>query len=102
MQSTTSTTEPTPFTLEALLSWLRRQRDVGSIHHEEQTHIWQVFGYAEVERILSDPRAFSSDFSGIVPAQRDFHLFARGTSFAWIRRGTGSCAAWLARPSRLA
>jgi cytochrome P450 len=78
MQSTTSTTEPTPFTLEALLSWLRRQRDVGSIHHEEQKHIWQVFGYAEVERILSNPRAFSSDFSGIMPAQRDFDLFARG------------------------
>jgi cytochrome P450 len=77
MQSTTSTTEQTPFTLEALLSWLRRQREKGSIHHEQQ-HIWQVFGYAEVERILSDPRAFSSDFSAIMPAQRDFDLFARG------------------------
>ncbi|MET1084603.1 MAG: cytochrome P450 [Burkholderiales bacterium] len=77
MQSTTSTTEQTPFTLEALLSWLRRQREQGSIHHEQQ-HIWQVFGYAEVERILSDPRAFSSDFSAIMPAQRDFDLFARG------------------------
>jgi cytochrome P450 len=77
MQSTT-TTEQTPFILEALLSWLRRQREAGSIHHEEQQHIWQVFGYAEVERILSDPRAFSSDFSGIMPAQRDFDLFARG------------------------
>jgi cytochrome P450 len=78
MPATTSTTEPTPFNLEAMLSWLRRQREAGSIHHDEQRHIWQVFGYAEVERVLSDPRAFSSDFSVIMPAQRDFDLFARG------------------------
>ena len=36
MQATTSTGEPTPFTLEALLAWLRRQREAGSIHHDEQ------------------------------------------------------------------
>jgi cytochrome P450 len=78
MQPTTSTTQPTPFNLEALLAWLRRQREAGSVHHDEKQHIWQVFGYAEVERVLSDPRAFSSDFSNIMPAQRDFDLFARG------------------------
>jgi len=78
MQATTSTTEPTPFNLPALFSWLRLQREAGSIHHDEQHHIWEIFGYAEVERVLSDPRAFSSDFSDIMPAQRDFDLFARG------------------------
>src|SRR5262245_62526976 len=78
MQATTSTAEPTPFTLEALLAWLRRQRDAGSIHHDEQQRIWQVFGYGDAERVLSDPSAFSSDFSEIMPHQRDFDLFARG------------------------
>jgi cytochrome P450 len=78
MQATTSTTEPTPFSLPAFFSWLRLQREAGSIHHDEQHHIWEIFGYAEVERVLSDPRAFSSDFSDIMPAQRDFDLFARG------------------------
>ncbi len=78
MQATTSTGEPTPFTLEALLAWLRRQREAGSIHHDEQQHLWQVFGYVDAERVLSDPSAFSSDFSEIVPHQRDFDLFARG------------------------
>ena len=78
MPATTATAEPTPFTLEALLAWLRRQRGAGSIHHDEQQHVWQVFGYADVERVLSDPSAFSSDFSGIMPHQSDFDLFARG------------------------
>jgi cytochrome P450 len=78
MQATTSTAEPTPFTLEALLAWLRRQREAGSIHHDEQQRIWQVFGYVDAERVLSDPSAFSSDFREIMPHQRDFDLFARG------------------------
>jgi cytochrome P450 len=78
MQATTSTTEPTPFQLDALFSWLSCQRQAGSIHHDEPQHIWQVFGYTDVERVLSDPRAFSSDFSEIMPAQQDFDLFARG------------------------
>jgi cytochrome P450 len=78
VQATTSTAKPTPFTLEALLAWLRRQREAGSIHHDERQGVWQVFGYADVERMLSDPGAFSSDFSEIMPHQRDFDLFARG------------------------
>ena len=78
MEATTSTVEPTPFTLDALLAWLRLQRDGGSIHHDERQRIWQVFGYADAERVLSDPSAFSSDFSEIMPHQRDFDLFSRG------------------------
>jgi cytochrome P450 len=78
MPAATSTAEPTSFTLEALLAWLRRQREAGSIHHDEQQRIWQVFGYADAERVLSDPSWFSSDFSEIMPHQRDFDLFARG------------------------
>src|SRR5262245_18005802 len=74
----TSTAEPPPFTLEALLAWLRSQREAGSIRHDEQQRIWQVFGYADAERVLSDPMAFSSDFSEIMPHQRDLDLFARG------------------------
>src|SRR5262249_46639388 len=78
MQATTSTAESTPFTLEALLAWLRRQPEAGSIHHDQQPRSCQVFGYADTERVLSDPSAFSSDFSEIMPHQRDFDLFARG------------------------
>jgi cytochrome P450 len=76
--STTSTAEPTSFTLDALLGWLRTQREAGSIHHEPSQNVWQVFGYDDVERILSDASAFSSDFHALMPQQRDFELFARG------------------------
>ena len=78
MPATPSTAEPTPFTLEALLAWLRHQREPGSILHDAQQRIWQVFGYADAERVLSDASAFSSDFSEIMPHQRDFDLFSRG------------------------
>src|SRR5262249_23189437 len=78
MQATTSTAAPTPFTLEPLFAWVRRQRGAGWIHHDEPQRLWQVFGYVDAERVLSDPSAFSSDFSEIMPHQRDFDLFARG------------------------
>jgi cytochrome P450 len=78
MPATTSTTEPTASSFESMLAWFRRQREAGSIHHDEQQPVWQVFGYAVAERILSDPDVFSSDFSRIMPSQRDFDLFARG------------------------
>ena len=78
MQATTSSAASTPFTLEALLAWLRSQREDGSVQHDERQRVWQVFGYADAERVLSDPSAFSSDFSEIMPHQRDFDLFARG------------------------
>jgi cytochrome P450 len=78
MHATTSNTEPTPFTLDAMLAWLRCQHEAGSIHYDEQQRIWQIFGYEDVVRVLSDPSAFSSDFSELMPAQRDFDLFARG------------------------
>ena len=78
MQATPSTTEATLSTLDSLLAWLRRQREAGSIHHDERQRVWQVFGYADVERVLADPGAFSSSFSEIMPHQGDFDLFARG------------------------
>src|SRR5262245_16184445 len=78
MEATTSTADATRFTPDALLAWLRRQRAAGSIHHDEQQRIWQVFGYADTERVLSDPSAFSSNFSEIIPHQRDFDLLAQG------------------------
>ncbi len=78
MQATTPTTEVAPPTFDALLAWLRQQREAGLVQFDEQHGIWQVFGYADVERVLSDPAAFSSDFSELMPAQRDFALFSRG------------------------
>ena len=47
------------------------------VYHDEEHGIWQVFGYAYVERVLSDPGAFSSDSSEIMPAQRTHGRGAR-------------------------
>jgi cytochrome P450 len=71
-------TTPTTVTLDALLAWLRQQREAGSIHHEAAQRVWQVFGYADAEHVLCDASAFSSDFRAVMPQQVDFELFARG------------------------
>src|SRR5262245_65077063 len=78
MDATTAAGEPTAATLDAMLAWFRQQREAGPIHRDAEQPVWQVFGYAVAERILSDPEVFSSDFSRIMPSQPDFDLFARG------------------------
>jgi cytochrome P450 len=78
MSTTVLTTEPPSPTLAALLAWLRQQRAAGSVHYDAQQQLWQVFGYADVQRVLTDPAAFSSDFSVLLPSQPDFELFAKG------------------------
>src|SRR5262252_4660487 len=78
MSTTALTTEPPSPTLDALLAWLREQRAAGSVHYDAQQQLWQVFGYADVQRVLNDPARFSSDFRALLPSQPDFELFAKG------------------------
>src|SRR5215831_17377861 len=78
MSITAPTTEPPSPTLDALLAWLRQQRASGSVHYDAQQQLWQVFGYADVLRVLNDPAVFSSDFRALLPSQPDFELFAKG------------------------
>ncbi|MDQ3761330.1 MAG: cytochrome P450 [Actinomycetota bacterium] len=46
--------------------------------HRDDNQLWQVFSYADVTRILSDPATFSSDTTAVSPSQPDFDLFAKG------------------------
>src|SRR5215468_4138167 len=78
MSTTVLTPEPSSPTLDALLAWLRQQRAAGSVHYDAQQQLWQVFGYADVLRVLTDSAAFSSDFRALLPSQPDFALFAKG------------------------
>ena len=78
MSTTVQTTDPPSPTLDALLAWLRQHRAAGSVHYDAQQQLWQVFGYADVLRVLTDPAAFSSDFRALLPSQPDFELFAKG------------------------
>jgi cytochrome P450 len=78
MSTTALTPEPPSPTLDALLAWLRQHRAAGSVHYDAQQQLWQVFGYADVQRVLTDPTMFSSDFSALLASQPDFELFAKG------------------------
>ncbi|MEV6424321.1 cytochrome P450 [Streptomyces sp. NPDC051662] len=41
-------------------SWLTHMRDNGPVGYDESIRAWQVFGYDEAQRVLSDP-SFSAD-----------------------------------------
>ncbi|GAA0434490.1 cytochrome P450 [Actinoplanes capillaceus] len=65
--------------LADLLAWLERLRGRGQVVHDDKQHCWHVLGHPEASAVLSDPGAFSSDLSGLVPRQEDFALFEQGT-----------------------
>ena len=48
--------------------------DTQSVYLDDK-QVWQVFGYAEVARILSDPATFSSDATAFSLPQPDLDLF---------------------------
>ncbi|WP_305788020.1 cytochrome P450 [Symbioplanes lichenis] len=62
----------------AMLAWFRRMRESEPVSHDEEAGVRHVFRHADVERILSDPGTFSSDFSSLMPAQEDVDRFLRG------------------------
>ena len=66
---------------EALFAWFRTMLETSPVLVDDQ-QVWQVFDYAEVTRILSDPATFSSDTSGFNPAQNDLDLFTKGNIVA--------------------
>ena len=50
----------------------------GSVHYDAKQQSWQVLGHPEAVAVLSDPATFSSDLTGLVPAQDDLALFQKG------------------------
>jgi cytochrome P450 len=44
-----------------IYSWYRQQLDVCRMRHDEQRSSWMVFGYDEVQRVMLDTQAFSSE-----------------------------------------
>ncbi len=66
---------------EAVFAWFRTMLATDPVHVDDQ-QVWQVFNYADVTRILSDPATFSSDTSRFNPAQSDVDLFTQGNIVA--------------------
>ncbi len=63
---------------DSMIAWCREQRRNGPVRHNEAQQAWELYDYADVTRVLSDPATFSSDFSGLAPSQEDFDLFIKG------------------------
>jgi len=61
-----------------MFSWFRTMRDTQSVHLDDK-QVWQVFGYADVARILSDPATFSSDTTAFNLSQPDLDLVFQGS-----------------------
>ncbi|MDT8913025.1 cytochrome P450 [Amycolatopsis sp. PS_44_ISF1] len=66
------------FAFEELVSRTGELRETGPVHYDEQRSAWRVLDHPGVSRVLSDPAAFSSDFSGLTPVQEDFETFRKG------------------------
>ncbi|MBE8520863.1 cytochrome P450 [Amycolatopsis sp. H6(2020)] len=66
------------FAFEELLARSAALRERGPVHHDEERGLWRVLDHPGVSRVLSDPAAFSSDFSGLTPVQEDFETFRKG------------------------
>ncbi|MGH3886925.1 MAG: cytochrome P450 [Pseudonocardiaceae bacterium] len=72
--STTAAKDPA----DAVFSWCRTMLDTQPVYLDDN-QMWQVFGYADVARILSDPATFSSDTAAAFNMpQPDFDLFDKG------------------------
>jgi cytochrome P450 len=63
---------------DAMFAWFRTMRDTQSVHLDDK-QVWQVFGYADVARILSDPATFSSDTTAFNLSQPDLDLVFQGS-----------------------
>lgn len=77
MTSPTTTAAEDP--ADAVFAWFRTMLDTQPVHLDDgQIKVWQVFRYADVVRILSDPATFSSDTTAFSPPNPDFDLFNKG------------------------
>lgn len=52
--------------------WLHGVRPEAPVAFDEQAGVWNVYGYPETHRILSDPTTFSSDVTRVVPEADEF------------------------------
>src|SRR2546426_11407276 len=44
--------------------WYQSRRAETPVHYDQMSHMWSVFRYTDVQRVLSDHAAFSSQFIG--------------------------------------
>jgi cytochrome P450 len=70
----TSATEP----VDSLFTWFREMQDQHPIHHDDE-YGWQLFRHADITRVLTDPKTFSSETVRLFnEPQADLDLFLMG------------------------
>ena len=72
----------------ALFRWLREMRDQHPVWLD-QMGLWNVFRYADVQRVIADPDVFSSDTTPLIPGMSQLQ---RGTLTRMDPPNTTSCA----------
>jgi cytochrome P450 len=78
MSTTDVTAQTSPLTPDTFFAWLRQNRESDPVHYDEQQRCWQLFGYADTLRALSDPARFSSDLSALVRQRPEFETLSKG------------------------
>lgn len=69
-----SATEP----VDSLFSWFRQMQEQHTVHRDEE-YGWQLFRHADITRVLTDPKTFSSDTVRLFnEPQPDLDLFLTG------------------------
>ncbi|WP_327303701.1 cytochrome P450 [Streptomyces sp. NBC_01298] len=64
--------------VDALFSWFRQMQEQHTVHRDEE-YGWQLFRHADITRVLTDPKTFSSDTVRLFnEPQPDLDLFLTG------------------------
>ncbi|SDD13236.1 cytochrome P450 [Actinokineospora iranica] len=64
--------------VDSLFSWFREMQDTTPVHHDDE-YGWQLFRHADVTRVLTDPKTFSSETVRLFnDPQPDLDLFLTG------------------------
>ncbi|MGH9060752.1 MAG: cytochrome P450, partial [Acidimicrobiales bacterium] len=64
-----TTTLPSAWAVHHDQFWLRGVKPANPVEFKEELGIWNVYGYAEANQVLSDPATFSSEILRILPAE---------------------------------
>ncbi|MFJ8751537.1 cytochrome P450 [Streptomyces sp. NPDC102441] len=72
------TEETAPGPVDSLFSWFRQMQEQRTVHRDEE-YGWQLFRHADITRVLTDPKTFSSDTVRLFnEPQPDLDLFLTG------------------------
>ncbi|MGW9554649.1 cytochrome P450 [Nocardiopsis sp. NPDC055551] len=64
--------------IDSLFSWFRAMQDQNPVHHDDD-YGWQLFGHADISKVLTDPVTFSSETVYLFnDPQPDLDLFLSG------------------------